>query len=532
MRKRAALITMICLAFLAAPRTCPAINLYLEHAIPGGCEKITALAFSPAGGKVLYGTGDGKLVLVDLETGKGNIIYAGGGREITAAAISPDGRFAAMAPKGKAALLLGIEGGTALAELKETKGRITVLEFSGDGRYLAAGGDKKEIVVWEVPSGQLRSTLKGHTGEVLAIAFHETEGSIISAGRDRKMIIWDAATGKPLRRHDLEARTITGSGIDVTSARVGPNRLYVAVAVEEHILQKGGLGGTDASSDKQAGTGGGQTLRQSGSGPTMIFKYHLAFFDVSKGALLKVLENNRHRIDHIGLYPGNCFVAFDNSTLQEHSFALRNIESGDLDLAYPMQSECALLEFSPDGRWLAGAAAPSGGAGDARLCLWKVDYEIPASGCFMGRIRLTSTGDPVLKRGGKRLAAVLPFAAGEGDENLGRAAGNFIESRLSANPNLRLIERARVDDLVKELKLQKSGLVDKSNAVKAGKMLGATLMITGTIDRVGADLVVSARVIDVQTGEILGSKQVHCGQCGADDIFDAIAVLAPALIEE
>ena len=507
MRKIAFLMTVVMLVFLVAPRTCPAIELYLEHTIPGGCERITALAVSPAGGRAIYGTGDGKLVLIDIETGEGKVICAAGGKEITAAALSPDGRFAAMAPKGKAVLLLGLEEGTARIELKEAKGRITVLEFSGDGRYLAAGGDKKDIVIWEVPSGQLRSTLKGHDGEILAIAFHEEERSVISAGRDKKMIIWDAATAKPLRRYDLEARTVTGSGVDVTAARISADRLFIAVAVEEHILQKGGQG--------------------------MIFKYHLAFFDVSKGVLLKVLENNRRRIDHIGLYPGNCFAAFDNSTLQEHSIALRNMESGSLDLAYPMKSECGLLEFSPDGRRLAGAAAPSEGEGEARLNLWKVDYEIPASGCFMSRIRLMSVGGPVLKAGGApRIAAVLPFAAGVGEEDLGRAAGNFMESELSSRASLKLIERARVDDIIQELKLQKSALVDKSSAVQAGKLLGAALMITGNIDRAGADLVISVRAIDVKTGEILGTKQVHCGQCGADDIFDAIRILAPALVEE
>ena len=322
------------------------------------------------------------------------------GEEITAAALSPDGRFAAAAPKGKAVMLLGLEDGTARVELKEAKGRISVLEFSGDGRYLAAGGDKKDIVIWEVPSGQLRSTLKGHDGGILAIAFHEAERSVISAGRDGKMIVWDAAAAKPLRQYDLEARTIADSGIDVTAARISTDRLYAAVAVEEHVLQKGGQG--------------------------MIFKYHLAFFDVSKGVLLKILESNRRRIDHIGLYPGNCFAAFDNSTLQEYSIALRNIESGSLDLAYPMKSECGLLEFSPDGRWLAGAAAPSKGESEARLNLWKVDYEIPASGCFMGRIRLASGGGPVLKAGGApRIAAVLPFSDGRGRGGSRSGRGEF-----------------------------------------------------------------------------------------------------------
>ena len=65
-----------------------------------------------------------------------------------------------------------------------------------------------------------------------------------------------------------------------------------------------------------------------------------------------------------------------------------------------------------------------------------------------------------------------------------------------------------------------------------GKLLGARLIITGNFDRAGADLVITARIVDVETGEILGTKQVHCGQCGSDDIFDAIVLLAGELVAD
>ncbi len=483
-----------------------AIELYLRYSVPAVGGRITALAASPTGKSALYGTSEGSLVLVDLATGEAAVLFNTGGREITAVAAGPDNLFAAIAAKGSYIWLVDIEQRAPRGELKDMKGRVGVLAFSADGMYLAAGGEKKEIVVWEIPSGRVRSKLKGHDGEVLALAFGEADRSVISAGRDKKMIVWDAATAKPLRKYDLEASTMDGSGIEVTSAAVSSDRLYLAAAIEEHILKKGGQG--------------------------MLFEYHLAFFDVSKGVLLKILEDNRRKIEHVALYPGNCFAAFDNSTLQERSIALRNIESGSVDLAYPVESECALLEFSPDGAWMAGAAEPFGDDGQAKLLLWKVDYQVPASGCFAGRIRLTSSAEPILKKGAPRIAAVMPFAAGAGDEDMGRAAGNFMESRLSSSASLTLIERARVADIVKELELQKSGLVDESSAVKVGKLLGAALVITGNIDRAGSDLVVSARVIDVETGEILGTRQVHCGQCGADDIFDAIDTLSRTIVGE
>ncbi|MCU0638777.1 MAG: hypothetical protein MUF59_02765 [Candidatus Krumholzibacteria bacterium] len=481
------------------------VELYLERTIPAVGGRITALAAGFEGASALYGTSEGSLVLVDLATGEEAVLFNAGGREITAVAASPGNLFAALAARGSSVWLIDVGQRAPRGELKDAKGRVGVLAFSADGRHLAAGGEKKEIAVWEIPSGQLSSKLKGHGGEVLAISFADGDRSLISAGRDKKMIVWDAASSKALRKYDLEAGTIEGAGIDVTSAAVSADRLFLAAAIEEHILKKGGQG--------------------------MIFKYHLAFFDVSKGALLKILADNVRKIEDVALYPGNCFAAFDNSTLQESSIAMRNIESGNLDLVYPVSPACRMVEFSADGRWLAGASEKPGADGEAKLLVWKVDYEMPASGCFSGRIRLASESVPILKKGPPRIAAVLPFATGAGDGELGNAAGNFMESRLSGVPGLKLIERARVDDIVKELALQKSGLVDKGSAVKAGKLLGAALIITGNIDRAGADLVVSARVIDVATGGILGTRQVHCGQCGADDIFDAIDMLARTIAE-
>ncbi len=513
MRDRCANGIAVCVAALAAsavliPAKSLAVELYLEHRVTVASKEIAAVAFDPGSVMVACGTVNGTVFVFYPATGagkEGESLFDSGGKKITAVAFSPDGTYMAVAVEKKAVWLAGLGGRALLVELKGAAGRIDVLAFSDDGRYLAAGGDKKDIFVWEVPSGNMRSTLKGHKDDVLAVAFEKDARSIVSAGRGGMMIVWDASSMKPLRQYELEARTMDGSGIDITAARVSADGLFLAAAIEEHILKKGGRG--------------------------MVFKYHLAFFDISKGVLLKVLEDNERKIEGFALYPGNCFVAFNNSTLQTHSLALRNIESGNLDLSYPLDSRCSLLEFSPDGHWLAEAAGPADGEKDAALNLWSVDYEMPASGCFSGRIRLTSESAPLLKGGAARIAAVVPFSVSGADEDLGRAAAHFLESALAGSPGLTLIERSRVDEILKELKLQGSGFVDRSSAVEAGRLLGAAIIVTGNIDRVGADLVVSSRVIDVATGEILGTRQVHCAQCGADDIFDAVDTLAGAMIQ-
>ena len=503
---KTALVFFAVLAAFAFPADAASgeTGLYLKFKLTDETEGITALVFGPDSEKIVYGNEKGCIFTVDIETGTVEPLPGRSGKKITALDYSSEGRYLAFASKDKKLFLLDLEKKSDPAELKGSRGRIDVVRFSGDGRYIAAAGKDKTIYIWEVPSMQFRSGLKGHKGDILELAFDSEAGVLISIGRGRRMIIWDIASMKSLRQVELDARTISNSGIDVTSAKISSDRLIAAVGIDEHILEKGGR--------------------------TMIFKYHLAFFDIAKGLLLKVLEDNEKKIEGIGLYPGNCYAAFDNSTMQKKRLALRNIESGSFDLNYPLGGSPVGINFSPDGRWLAAAVQRSKDEKQPQLYLWEVEYEMPASGCFSGRIRLTSSKEPLLHPEEEMIAAVLPFGTSGADPATGMAAAHFLESALAGSP-LRLIERANISDILAELKLQQSGMVDRDSAVEIGKLLGAAYIISGNIDRAGADLIVSVRIIDVSTGEIIGVKEVHCGQCGNDDLYDAIDKLAHALVD-
>lgn len=479
-------------------------DLYLERKLRDSSKEITTLDFSGDSKLAAYANARGEVFVINIETGGDPERFIPHKKKVTVIRFSPGGRFLASASEDKRVCVLDLENGD-LSELEKSKGKIAALCFSPDGRLLAAGGERENIYIWEMPSGQFRAKLEGHGDDIIEAAFDDPGTGIVSIGKDGEMILWDVSSAKLLRRYKLEARTIANSGIDITSARISGDRLFAAVGIDEHILEKGGR--------------------------RMMFKYHIAFFDISKGVLLKILEESKHKIEDFALYPGNCYAAYDNSTLQNPSLALRNIETGAVDLSYSMDARCRRLAFSPDGAWLAGAVDRSGDDDSPHLYLWEVEYDMPASGCFVGRVRLTSTADPVIGAGPVKVAAVLPFAATGAEMEAGKAAAHFLESKLIECPYLKLVERARIDDVLTELQFQQSDLVDKTKAVKLGKLLGAAYIISGDVDRVGADLVVSAKVIDVNTAEILGIKEVHCGQCGLDDIYDAIDILAPALVE-
>jgi tetratricopeptide (TPR) repeat protein len=85
--------------------------------------------------------------------------------------------------------------------------------------------------------------------------------------------------------------------------------------------------------------------------------------------------------------------------------------------------------------------------------------------------------------------------------------------------DLKLIERERIRWLLDEHDLQRDpSLIDQATAVRAGRLLGAQTVVFGSFIVNRRDMFLSARLVDVETGEILLSEQVR----GRADAFDQL----------
>ncbi len=79
---------------------------------------------------------------------------------------------------------------------------------------------------------------------------------------------------------------------------------------------------------------------------------------------------------------------------------------------------------------------------------------------------------------------------------------------LSAVPGITLVERSKLDAVMAEQQLLRAGLLDTDEAIQTGKLLGAQYMVTGQIIPMNMQAIVFARVIHVETGEIVSAAQV------------------------
>jgi TolB-like protein len=111
---------------------------------------------------------------------------------------------------------------------------------------------------------------------------------------------------------------------------------------------------------------------------------------------------------------------------------------------------------------------------------------------------------------GRRLTlAVMPFQ-GKGDsQQYVESATERMVTQLVELRRFRVIERAKLDEVLQEQRLQVSGVVDDRTAVDVGRVAGADAIVVGSVSVVGSTTTVSARVIDTQSSEVLVARNTR-----------------------
>lgn len=134
--------------------------------------------------------------------------------------------------------------------------------------------------------------------------------------------------------------------------------------------------------------------------------------------------------------------------------------------------------------------------------------------------------------------AVLYFDYGGKDaslEALRKGLAEMLISDLSAVDELRVVERDRLQAVLDEQKLAKAGKTDPATAARIGKLLGARYLVLGSYFDVMKAFRVDARLVDVETGQIVKSigangkaeDFITLEQILADGLCKAVAQLPP-----
>lgn len=108
--------------------------------------------------------------------------------------------------------------------------------------------------------------------------------------------------------------------------------------------------------------------------------------------------------------------------------------------------------------------------------------------------------------------AVMPFRDLAADSKfIGEAIRETVMSDLRQLGGLRVVERASLDRVLAEQKLQQKDL-EVGDAVRVGKVLGAQLMVVGAYQKLAPQVRLTARFIKVETSEVIGTAKVDGSQ--------------------
>lgn len=103
---------------------------------------------------------------------------------------------------------------------------------------------------------------------------------------------------------------------------------------------------------------------------------------------------------------------------------------------------------------------------------------------------------------------VGPMESIQAAEPLSRILPQALLARLTRYPDVRIVERVKLREVLEEQKLGASALADQDTRLRLGKILGASGMIFGEYIVLGGVVRSDIRVVDVETSEIILSEPV------------------------
>lgn len=150
------------------------------------------------------------------------------------------------------------------------------------------------------------------------------------------------------------------------------------------------------------------------------------------------------------------------------------------------------------------------------------------------KVRQEQRGDYGVREEGPGLQtlAIMDFRNSSVDQreryaSLSKGFPSIMINYLNGATDLKVIERERIQWLLDELKLQrKADVVDQSTAVRTGKLLGATTVLFGNYIIHEDEMRLSARLVKVETGEIILSEKVS-GE--PDEFFQLVEDLSQSV---
>ena len=119
---------------------------------------------------------------------------------------------------------------------------------------------------------------------------------------------------------------------------------------------------------------------------------------------------------------------------------------------------------------------------------------------------------------GRYEGVIVAKLAESGEATRDLELGTLVSARLSTllqrDHNFLLLDRDRLADVLKEMELGMTGLLDPTKAAQAGKKIGAQAILVGTVAEAGADFSIDAQLISAETATVLAAESINVPRAG------------------
>lgn len=116
----------------------------------------------------------------------------------------------------------------------------------------------------------------------------------------------------------------------------------------------------------------------------------------------------------------------------------------------------------------------------------------------------------------------------KGLDFLGDSISEQVSTTLASDPQTTVVERGQLGSLLNEIELSQSGLMGDQKVMKELKLSGAEYLVVGTYTGSSSNMTVSIRLVEVETGRVLGGRTA---QGPVDNILSKIDYESSALFD-
>ncbi len=124
------------------------------------------------------------------------------------------------------------------------------------------------------------------------------------------------------------------------------------------------------------------------------------------------------------------------------------------------------------------------------------------------------------------IVAVLPFKVLNPEPKLqhfGEGASEALINAIIKDKSLKLVEESQLDKALHSLSRNQTGLFEEDSALAVGQMVDARFIVIGSVDVLADQIAISARVLEVETRQLLVSDRLHGPFANAFSLYDELA---------